>query len=162
MFMRVSRGIFFCGFRVKIGERVQPPFSGCFKKFIRVFKDTARAGFSNFIAFQAFLLSFTFTFARCGACGAVRPVRIGARDLRGACGACLPASGATCTCSGAHTKTPKNSRCAGIFDPPPCRKKVVSGTGAAAPSRHTTRTLLSSDIFLYLCTIKHYYYGKFQ
>ena len=133
--MRVSGGIFFCVFRVKIGERGQPPFSGCFKKFIRVFKDTACAGFSNFIAFQAFLLSFIFTFtftfmfARCGACGAVRPVLIGARDLRGACGACLPASGATCTRSGAHTKTPKISRCAGIFDPPPAEKKSFPERG---------------------------------
>jgi len=129
MFMRFSGGIFFCWFRVKIGERGQPPFSGCFKKFIRVFKDTARAGFSNFIAFQAFLLSFTFMFARCGACGAVRPVRIGARDLRGAVGACLPASGATCTRSGAHTKTPKISRCPTDFDPPPAEKKSFPERG---------------------------------
>ena len=108
------------------------------------------------------MFTFTFTFARCGACGAVRPVRIGARAVRGAVGACLPASGATCTRSGAHTKTPKISRCPTDFDPPPAKKKVVSGTGAAAPNRHIARTLLSSDIFLYLCTIKHYYYGKFQ
>ena len=77
MFTRVSGGIFFCGFRVKIGERVQPPFSGCFKKFIRVFKDTARAGFSNFIAFQACVLYSICVHVHVYVC-AVRCVRCGA------------------------------------------------------------------------------------
>jgi len=57
----------------------------------------------------------------------------------------------------AHRKTPKNPRRSREILTPPLQKKIVSVAGVGSPNRYIAQTLLSSDIFLYLCIIKPYY-----
>lgn len=54
-------------------------------------------------------------------------------------------------------KNAKNLEARGQNCTPHPEKKVVSAAGARSPNRHIAPTLLSSDIFLYLCIIKPYY-----
>jgi len=160
MFIGVSGAKFFFRFIVFMEGGTEPPLSRCLLNLLCVFKDTRAKAFSDFLFF-IFYFCFCVLYSICifsVRCGAVRGrvanwctyivASLRRSHYRARC--------LVHTCTWPH-KNAKKSEARGGIAPPPAEKKVVSVSGVGSPNRYTAPTLLSSDIFLYLCIIKPYY-----
>ncbi len=135
-------------------------YSGAFFNLLCVFKDTRAKAFSDFLFF-IFYFCFCVLYSICifsVRCGAVRVRVANWLTYIARCLCCLSyRARAFIQAQDAHRKTPKNPRRSREILTPPAEKISVSVSGVGSQNRYTAPTLLSSDIFLYLCIIKPYY-----
>jgi hypothetical protein len=135
-------------------------YSGAFFNLLCVFKDTRAKAFSDFLFF-IFYFCFCVLYSICifsVRCGAVRGRVANWCTYIARCLCCLSyCARAFIQVLRCPHKNAKKSEARGGIAPPPAEKKVVSVAGVGSPNRYTAPTLLSSNIFLYLCIIKPYY-----